>query len=65
MKQYPFPAIERKINNKDVSIIGVKHIPKFFYENENFFKNIITNHDAVILEQSVGEIFGKQIFLEK
>lgn len=48
--EYPYPPIKHRVNDKDVSIIGVAHTDPFFEEHEDFFRKVIDDHDALILE---------------
>lgn len=49
-KDYPCEVLEEKINSTNVSIIGVSHDPDFMLEHESFFKEKISQSDAILLE---------------
>lgn len=62
MGYYPRPPIKEKINGKDVSIAGVSHTPEFFWAYRMFFENLVSKHDAVILEESIGDFWKDSFF---
>lgn len=49
-KNYPCEVLEEKINSTSVSIIGISHDPDFMFEHESFFKEKISQSDAILLE---------------
>ncbi len=59
---YPLSIIKEKINNKDVSMVGVCHIPKFFEENKISFENFVSRHDAMVLEESPENFWEDSFF---
>ncbi len=61
---YPFKTLERRINGKEVSIVGVLHVKPFFVAYEEYFDTVIQSHDAVVLEQPVGGEFWQQSFFK-
>lgn len=52
-KKYPRTIINRKLNGKNLSIVGVAHTNEFLDEHYNFFEGIIEDSDALILERSI------------
>lgn len=57
MEDYPCACIERKINGKDVTILGVYHTEDFLFRYYSFLSSKIHSADAVVLEQVVGAEF--------
>lgn len=49
-KDYPCEVLEEKVNSTNVSIIGISHDPDFMFEYESFFKEKISQSDAILLE---------------
>lgn len=62
MGYYPRPPIKEKINNKDISIVGVYHLPNFFLKYRTFFENLVSQHDAIVLEQSIENFWEHPFF---
>lgn len=62
MTDYPYPLIKEKINDKDVCLVGVAHDYSFFKEHESYFEDIVSKHDAIVLEQSLGGDFWDSDF---
>jgi len=62
MKDCPSPPIKEKINDKDVSIVGVRHLPEFFLKYKIFFENLVSKHDAIVLEESIEDFWEHPFF---
>ena len=48
---YPCSVLERKIEGKEVTILGVTHTKESFEKYRNFFKKLVSSSDALVLEQ--------------
>ncbi len=57
MEDYPCACIERKINGRDITILGVHHTESFLFRYYEFLSSKIHSADAVVLEQVVGAEF--------
>ncbi len=54
MEDYPCACIEDKIDNTDITILGVQHVEPFLLQHYSFLQSQINKADAVVLEQVVG-----------
>ncbi len=57
MRDYPCSIIKEKINNKNITIIGVVHTHSFLCRHFHFLKSQIYKADTLVLEQVVGGEF--------
>jgi hypothetical protein len=55
-----FPEIKETVNGKEVSILGVTHIDKFFNLYESKLNSYVTNKDALVLEGSPPKGFWEE-----
>lgn len=60
MEDYPCACIERKINDQDITILGVQHTESFLFRYYAFLNSKIHSADAVVLEQVVGAEFFQE-----
>lgn len=48
--KYQLTNLEEKVNGKHLRIVGVEHTPEFFEEHKDFFEDVISEADYVVLE---------------